>query len=114
MPLPPPEREKARAQRERALEFAKQVPKPKAAPRVSGGGSGGGHPNNSSAASDGGYGEASDVLLRGDGGRGGGGGGGGGVGAGRAIGGRTRVDELEARHVQLKQTADAIRREMGF
>lgn len=93
-PPPPAERVAARAQRERALEFAKRVPKPKPAARLPEPGQG--HREaRGDGDSDSGRGhyygspEAGTLVSR-------------------------QVEELEARHAMLKHTADAIRREMGF
>ncbi len=96
VPAPPVEREKARAQRERRLEFAKGVPKPKP-PRHE-------KPVTNVSPHRAGYGDAGDAMLDGSEYR-----------HGVDSGNRSRqVDELEALHEHLKASADAIRREMGF
>ncbi len=93
------------------MEFAKQVPKPKVAAKPQTGANHG-----RDTFSDGGYGEAGDAMLSGAiGGLTGGAARAGGVSAGGGLShARSRVDELEAMHSQLKQSADAIRRELGF
>ncbi len=100
VPKAPPEREKAREQRERAIEFAKKVPRPKAqSARALVSDSRhdvGVRPQSSDE-------RLQDPMMYGG-------------GDGAVSGARlhmSAVDELEAKHLHMRAQVDAIRREFG-
>lgn len=91
VPVAPVEREAAKEKRNRALEFAKQVPRPKvSSARTSSQPPKGGEPrpHSSDGGLPGGYDEGSTLRM-------------------------SAVEELEAKHLHMRAQVDAIRREYG-